>query len=147
MNLIAFGSAVAVQVATLRWPLRRQLVTGMTVMGAGLAVLVASTWASPPSLALFLLGGALVGAGNGAIFHAGLGVVIATSGANDRAGALATFFVAGYAGVSVPVLGMGIALPVRQPAGRAAGVRHRRRRWTAGCCSGPAPGGDANGAG
>jgi hypothetical protein len=28
----------------------------------------------------------------------------------ERAGALATFFVAGYAGISLPVLGVGIAL-------------------------------------
>jgi predicted MFS family arabinose efflux permease len=114
-NLLAFGSAVAMQIATLRWPVRRQLLTGIATMGAGLAVLVASTWTAPPSLALFLLGGVLVGAGNGAIFRASLGVVIASSSPSDRAGALATFFVAGYAGVSVPVLGMGIALQYVSP--------------------------------
>src|SRR5262245_5302504 len=102
-NLLAFGSAVAVQVATLRWPVFRQLIAGIAGMGAGLAVLVVATWTT--GLALFLIGGALVGAGNGAIFRASLGVVIATSGPEGRAGALATFFVAGYAGVSVPVLG------------------------------------------
>jgi MFS family permease len=112
-NLLAFGSAVAVQVAILRWPVRRQLVTGITAMVAGLAVLVASTWAA--SLALFLIGGMLVGAGNGAIFRAGLGTVIATSRPEDRAGALATFFVSGYLGVSVPVLGMGLALQYVSP--------------------------------
>jgi predicted MFS family arabinose efflux permease len=112
-NLLAFGSAVAVQIVTLRWPVRRQLVTGITAMIIGLAVLVTSTWTA--SLALFLIGGVLVGAGNGAIFRAGLGGVIATSSANDRAGALATFFVSGYAGVSVPVLGVGIALEYVSP--------------------------------
>jgi len=67
------------------------------------------------SLPLFLIGGVLVGAGNGAIFRASLSVVIATSGPNDRPGALATFFVAGYTGVSLPVLGMGIALQYVRP--------------------------------
>jgi hypothetical protein len=38
-------------------------------------------------------------------------VVIETSNADDRAGALATFFVAGYAALSLAVLGLGIALP------------------------------------
>jgi MFS family permease len=112
-NLLAFGSAVAVQVASLRWPVRGQLVAGIAGMGIGLTVLVASTWTA--SLPLFLLGGVLVGGGNGAIFRASLGVVIATSAPADRAGALATFFVAGYAGVSLPVLGIGIALQYVSP--------------------------------
>jgi hypothetical protein len=36
--------------------------------------------------------------------------VIATAGPDDRAGALATFFVVGYAALSLPVLGLGIGL-------------------------------------
>jgi hypothetical protein len=42
-NLLAFGGAVAAQVAILRWPVRRQLVTASTAMVVGLAVLVVST--------------------------------------------------------------------------------------------------------
>ena len=37
-------------------------------------------------------------------------MVISTAGPEDRAGALATFFMAGYVGVPLPVLGIGIAL-------------------------------------
>ena len=73
-------------------------------------MLVTSAWTSPPSLALFLISGVLAGVGVGAIVRGSLTVVIATSGPDDRAGALATFFTAGYAGVWAPVVGIGLAL-------------------------------------
>jgi hypothetical protein len=79
-------------------------------MLAGLGLLVASAWTSPPSLALFLIGGLVAGAGGGAIFRGALTLVIQTSGEANRAGALATFFAAGYAGLSIPVVGVGIVL-------------------------------------
>jgi hypothetical protein len=74
-----------------------------------------SAWTSPPSLPLFLGGGVLSGMGASAIFRASLGVVIAGSRADERAGALATFFTAGYAAISLPVLGLGIALQFLSP--------------------------------
>jgi len=40
----------------------------------------------------------------------GLTLVVSTSDASDRAGVLATFFTAGYAGISLPVIGVGVAL-------------------------------------
>ena len=49
-------------------------------------------------------------AGSGALFRGTLTVVISSSDADDRAGVLATFFIAAYAGLSIPVLGLGIAL-------------------------------------
>ncbi|MGH2871454.1 MAG: MFS transporter, partial [Solirubrobacteraceae bacterium] len=44
------------------------------------------------------------------IFRGSLSLVISTSTADGRAGALATFFTAGYAGLALPVVGLGIAL-------------------------------------
>jgi hypothetical protein len=41
--------------------------------------------------------------------------VIAASDADDRAGPLATFFIAGYAGLSLPVLGLGLLLQHLSP--------------------------------
>ena len=86
------------------------MVAGITPALVGLAVLIASAWTSPPSLVLFLLGGIVAGAGGGAIFRGSLTAGIAASAPADRAAALATFFVAGYAGISLPVLGVGTAL-------------------------------------
>ena len=81
----------------------------------GLTVLVVSAWTAPPSLPLFLGGGVLSGMGASAIFRGSLTVVISSSGAGQQAGALATFFTAGYAAISLPVLGLGIALQFLSP--------------------------------
>jgi len=110
---LAFGSGVVAQTTTTAWPVRRLVVIGIATMTVGLAVLVASAWVA--SLPLFLIGGVVAGAGVGGIFRASLGIVISTSDPQDRAGALALFFVAGYAGVSLPVLGIGIALQFLSP--------------------------------
>jgi hypothetical protein len=64
---------------------------------------------------LFLAGGIVAGTGIGAIIRGSLTVVISTASPDDRAGALATFFTAGYAGVSLPVIGVGIILQHLSP--------------------------------
>jgi predicted MFS family arabinose efflux permease len=112
---LTFGTGVVVQTTTTSWPIRRLVITGIVMITIGLAVFVASAWTAPPNLALFLIGGALVGGGVGGIFRGSLGVVLSTSGPDDRAGALATFFMAGYVGVSLPVLGIGIVLQYLSP--------------------------------
>ena len=112
---LTFGIGVVVQTTTTTWPAHRLLSGGIPTIILGLGVLVVSAWTAPPSLALFLIGGAVTGLGASAIFRASLGIVIATSQADDRAGALAAFFVAGYAALSLPVLGLGIALQYLSP--------------------------------
>ena len=107
---VTYGSGALVQTATTTWPSRTLLAAGVSIVIAGLATLTVSTWTVPPSLGLFILGGALIGAGGGAIFRAGLVAILEGSTADDRAGSLATFFAAGFAGLSVPVIGLGIAL-------------------------------------
>ena len=110
-----FGTGIVVQTTTTNWSGHRLLSVGIPTIILGLGVLVVSAWTAPPSLALFLIGGVVTGLGASAIFRASLGVVIATSRADDRAGALAAFFVAGYAALSLPVLGLGIALQYLSP--------------------------------
>jgi len=107
---LSFGAGVIVQSATSTWPAHRLISVGVVPALIGLGLLVASAWTSPPSLALFLAGGIVSGAGSGAIFRGSLTLVISTSDPNDRAGVLATFFIAAYAGLSIPVVGLGIAL-------------------------------------
>jgi hypothetical protein len=101
---------VTIQVATMSVAAGRLIGAGIPPTLIGLAILVASAWTSPPTLALFLLGGIVAGAGGGAIFRGSLTTAMSLSIPEERAGALATFFVAGYAGISLPVLGVGIAL-------------------------------------
>ena len=112
---LTFASGVLVQATTTSWPASRLVAAGIAPVIIGLCVLVASAWTSPPSLALFLTGAAVAGAGIGAIIRGSLTVVITTAGPDDRAGALATFFTAGYAGVSLPVVGVGLALQHLSP--------------------------------
>jgi hypothetical protein len=109
------AAGVLVQITTTRWSASRLVAAGLAPMLVGLVVLVASAWTSPACLALFLIGGAVVGAVGGAILRGSLTVVISSASAADRAGALATFFTAGYVGLSLPVLGVGIAFQFLTP--------------------------------
>jgi MFS family permease len=110
-----FGVGVVVQTTTIHVAARRLSAAGIPTIILGLAVLVASAWTDPASLALFIIGGVLAGAGASAIFRGSLSVVIATSHADERAGALATFFTAGYAAISVPVIALGVTLQYLSP--------------------------------
>jgi MFS family permease len=110
-----FGAGVLVQATTTRWPPHRLIAVGVVPLLVGLVVLVASAWTSPASLPLFLIGSAIAGLGGGAIIRGSLTVVISTASPEERAGALATYFTAGYVGVSLPVLGAGVALQYLSP--------------------------------
>jgi MFS family permease len=105
-----FGAGVLAQTATATWAARRTLAAGIALMVPGLALTVLAAWLPTPSLAVFLLGGALTGAGAGAIFKGAVGTVIAISPSETRAEALAGLFLAGYVGLSLPVVGAGVAL-------------------------------------
>jgi MFS family permease len=110
-----FGAGVLVQSTTTHWPAHRLIAAGLAPLLVGLVILVASAWTTPASLALFLIGSAVTGLGGGAIIRGSLTVVISTASPEDRAGALTTYFTAGYVGVSLPVLGAGIALQYLSP--------------------------------
>ena len=102
----AFASAVAAQLAADAWPVRRLLATGMAALSAGIVLVVAAIWV--PSLALFLAGGVIAGAGAGLLFKGGIVTASSLAAPEHRAEVLAGFFLAGYIGISVPVLGLGI---------------------------------------
>jgi MFS family permease len=106
--VFAAGAATAAAIST--WPLRRLLLAAVALMIAGLVIAVTAAWLPAPSLTLFLLGGAVVGAGGAAGFKSTLGVVVAVSPSGALAEALAAYFLGGYVGLSVPVIGLGIAL-------------------------------------
>jgi MFS family permease len=112
---VVFWSGIAAQVVTLTWSARRGQILGVVLMLTGLAMVVGAAWLRTPSLALFLVGGAVVGAGGGAVFRATLSIVIAVSATEHRAEALAGFFLSGYLGLSLPVVGLGIALEYTSP--------------------------------
>jgi hypothetical protein len=78
------------------------------VIGIGLAVL--AVWLHSPSLALFIAGGAMIGAGSGAIFKGSVGTVMSLSPPERIAESLTGVFLAAYVGISLPVVGAGITL-------------------------------------
>jgi hypothetical protein len=78
------------------------------VIGLGLAVL--AVWLRSPSLGLFIAGGALVGAGGGTIFRGAVGTVMSIAPPDRIAESLAGMFAATFVGLSLPVVGAGIAL-------------------------------------
>jgi MFS family permease len=102
-----FGAAALAQVAVSRAATSRQLRIGLTALILGLALVTIAVWL--PSLTLFLLGGALAGAGAGAAFKGSVSTVIAIASPARRGETLAGLFLAAYFGIAVPVLVLGLA--------------------------------------
>jgi hypothetical protein len=86
------------------------LALGSLSMLVGLVLLVVSVRLSIPNLALFLIGGALIGGGAGAVFKGTTGVVLEASAPEDRVAMTSSLLIALFVGLSVPVIGAGIAL-------------------------------------
>jgi MFS family permease len=106
-----FSAGVVAQLAIMRWSLRSVLAAGMALMLLGLAAVVTAVWLPAPSLALFIIGGAVTGAGGGgAIFKGAVGTVIRISSPESRAEALAGTYLAAFAGLSLPIIGAGVTL-------------------------------------
>ena len=107
---LLFSCGVASQLSTARLQASRVLAVGTISMLVGLVVLVVSVRLSTPSLALFLIGGALIGAGSGAVFKGTTGIVLEASPPESRVAMTSALLIALYVGLSVPVIGAGVAL-------------------------------------
>jgi hypothetical protein len=107
---VMFGAGVAAQFLTVTWPVTRDLEAGMGSMVIGIGLAVLAVWLRPPSLALFIAGGALIGGGSGAIFKGAVGTVMSMSPPERTAESLTGVFLAAYVGISLPVVGAGILL-------------------------------------
>lgn len=107
---LVFSSGVLSQLATTRLPASRVLGLGTVSMLIGLTLLVTAVRLSTPSLALFLIGGALIGAGAGAVFKGTTGVVLEGTPPENRLAMTSQLLIALFVGLSIPVIGAGIAL-------------------------------------
>jgi predicted MFS family arabinose efflux permease len=107
---LVFAAGVISQVATARLRASLVLGLGMTSMLVGLALLVTAVRLSTPSLALFLIGGTLIGAGAGAVFKGTTGLVLEAAAPEDRVALTSQLLIALFVGLSIPVIGAGIAL-------------------------------------
>ncbi|GAB7039878.1 MULTISPECIES: MFS transporter [Catenuloplanes] len=104
---LSFGSGVTAQLVFARMPARRQVFGGLVALSLGLIATTAAVWL--PSLPLFLIGGVTAGAGAGLLFKGSIGTVFSISEPATRGEALAGLFLAGYLGLSIPILGFGFA--------------------------------------
>jgi MFS family permease len=107
---LVFSSGVAAQLATNGLPASRVLVLGTISMLIGLGLLVTAVRLSTPSLALFLLSGALIGAGAGAVFKGTTGLVLEATAPQNRLAMTSDLLIALFVGLSIPVIGAGVAL-------------------------------------
>jgi MFS family permease len=83
------------------------------VLTAGLILVTVAIW--NPSLPLLLAGGALGGAGAGAVFKGGISTVLQIAPEHARGEALAGLFLAAYLGLAVPVIALGFATQALRP--------------------------------
>lgn len=107
---LVFSSGVISQLLTAALPPSSVLAIGTTSMLTGLVLLVIAVRLATPNLALFLIGGALIGAGAGAVFKGTTGIVIESSAPEDRLVMTSDLLIALLVGLSVPVIGAGLAL-------------------------------------
>jgi MFS family permease len=106
-TFIVFGAAALAQIGTSWISLRRQLGLGLSLLTAGLILVTVAVWNA--SLPLLLAGGALGGAGAGAVFKGGISTVLEIAPSRARSEALAGLFLAAYLGLAVPVIALGVA--------------------------------------
>lgn len=103
---LAFFASTAGQLAVGRVGVGRSLPLGCAGLFAGLALLAgALRW---DLLFLVVLSALVGGAGQGLAFRGALSAVAEASPADRRAAVISTLFVVAYAGISVPVIGVGV---------------------------------------
>jgi hypothetical protein len=107
---LVFCFGVLSQLATNGLPASRVFVLGTISMLIGLALLVTAVRLSTPSLALFLVSGAFIGAGTGAVFKGTTGLVLDATAPESRLAMTSDLLIALYVGLSIPVIGAGVAL-------------------------------------
>jgi MFS family permease len=103
-----FGSSAIAQLASVRIEANRAVAVGCAVLVVGTLIIAASLHFS--SLALLVLGAVIAGIGQGISFGRGLAAVAEMTPADRRAEVSSTYFVVAYIGLSLPVIGEGLAV-------------------------------------
>ncbi|MFI5757275.1 MFS transporter [Streptomyces sp. NPDC051569] len=101
---VFLGSTVG-QALMARLGVRRALPAGCLILVVGLILVGASLAAE--SLALLVAGAVVGGLGQGLGFRAAMAALSAAAPPDQRGSTISAFFVAAYAGISVPVVGVG----------------------------------------
>jgi MFS family permease len=107
VSCVVFLAGVLAQLWSGRLDLDRQLTFGVVGLVAGVAALLVAGVAG--SLVLFVVAGAFAGAGAGLLFKGAMASAARMAEPTARGEAAAGIFLAGYVGLTVPVLGLGAA--------------------------------------
>ena len=110
-GVVAFavtGASAVSQLATARLARRAKLQLGVALMIVGLGLVAVVGF--EPSLALLLVAGVLAGAGVGLVFSSSIAVAVAFARPDNRGEVLSGMFLSAYAGLTVPVIAVGVAL-------------------------------------
>jgi MFS family permease len=103
----AFAAGALAQIAFSRAGVMLTLRVGPLLLIPGLALLAGGMWL--PSLTMFIVGGVVTGAGGGLVVRSAMAAAGSTAPPEARAEVLAGYFLGAYVGLSVPVVGLGIA--------------------------------------
>jgi len=104
---VPFAAAAVAQILQSQVAPLALLRRSLPLIVIGLALFAGGMWDS--SLWMFLAGGVITGAGAGMAFKGALVVTVSRAPATKKAEVLAGYFLGSYIGLSIPVIGLGIA--------------------------------------
>ncbi len=104
---VIFGGSIVGQLAVPQLTDRRALVAGCALLVAGTGLLALAL--AIESLATLLASSVVLGLGQGLVIGAGLAAINQRAPVEQRGETASSFFVVMYVGLSVPVIGTGIA--------------------------------------
>ena len=107
VTCLFFAAGVVAALSLGRLNSRPVLLAGLGLLLPGLALVVAGM--SAASLVLFGIGAVVAGSAFGALVIGSLSVANRLASAETRAQVISTYFVFAYSGLSIPVVGVGVA--------------------------------------
>jgi MFS family permease len=103
----AFAAGAVAQIAQARIPNPVLLRRSVPTIVVGLGLLAGAMWAG--DLVMFIIGGIITGAGAGMVFKGSLTAAASVAPDGSKAEVLSGFFLGAYVGLSIPVVGLGVA--------------------------------------
>jgi MFS family permease len=104
---VLFGTATVTQLLLARFNSRPVILFGLATFLVALALIVAAL--SAASLALFVVGAIVGGVGAGSVFLGSLSTANRLAPPAERGRVISTYFVFCYIGLTIPVIGVGVA--------------------------------------
>ncbi|HEY0471620.1 MAG TPA: MFS transporter [Kribbella sp.] len=108
VTFAVFVAGALSQALFVRLTRHHQLRLGLALMSVGLVGIAVGGLV--PNLLLFVLGGAVAGAGVGLVFRGAVATAASLADAGSRGEVLAALFLVAYAGLAIPVLAVGVGI-------------------------------------